>query len=68
MRRTDRLGLRLPKGYKEALRQLAAYEGESMSAVLRRLIREEARKCDLLGSPGIHAGANVTSEGGDYCR
>jgi predicted DNA-binding protein len=40
----DRLVLRLPKQDKEALRQIARRDGETMAVVVRRLIREAVRE------------------------
>ena len=39
---TVRLNLKMLRAHKEALRKLAILEGESMSVVLRRLIRQTA--------------------------
>ena len=46
--RTARLGFTVLSRDKQALRRLAQVEGETMSVVLRRLIREEARRRGLL--------------------
>ena len=45
---TDRLNLNLLKTDKKALQRLAANEGESMSVVLRRIIRKELIRHRLL--------------------
>jgi len=43
MLKTERLALTVLKRDKEALRRIAAAEGEAMAVVVRRLIRQEAR-------------------------
>ena len=48
MYETERLALKVLKRDKEVLRRLAAMEGEAMSVVVRRLIRQAARECGLL--------------------
>jgi predicted transcriptional regulator len=40
----DKIGAVLLPEHKEALKHLASDNGESMSALLRRLIREEAQR------------------------
>ena len=47
MGETERLGFKLLPRDKDALRRLTSAEGETMSVVVRRLIREEARRCGL---------------------
>ena len=64
MCRTNRLGLRLPRAYKEALRRLAAEEGEPMSAILRRLIRQEVRQRNVLPKGCASAEQNDKRKGG----
>jgi hypothetical protein len=44
---TERLALKVLQRDKEALRRLAAAEGEAMSVVVRRLIRQAARERGL---------------------
>ena len=44
MNRIERLSLKVLRKDKDALRRLAAAEGESMSVVVRRLIREAILK------------------------
>jgi hypothetical protein len=46
----ERLGLNVLRRDKEALRRLAAAEGEAMSVVVRKLIRREAQKRGLLST------------------
>ena len=48
---TERLALNVLRRDKDALRQLAAVEGEAMSVVVRRLIRQAARERGLLPPP-----------------
>ena len=43
-RRTEVLVVTLPAAHKEALRRLARADAEGMSAVVRELIRNEAKK------------------------
>jgi hypothetical protein len=45
---TERLALKVLKRDKEALRRMAAVEGEAMSVVVRRLIRKAAHERGLL--------------------
>ena len=45
---TERLGLKVLAGDKEALRQLAKAEGEAMAVVVRCLIRQEAERTGLM--------------------
>lgn len=47
MSEPERLGFKLLRRDKEALRRLASVEGEAMSVVVRRLIRNEARRHGL---------------------
>jgi hypothetical protein len=47
---TNRFALKLAQRDKEALRKIATKEGETMAVVVRRLIREAARKRGLLPS------------------
>jgi len=61
---TERLALKVLRRDKEALRRLAAAEGEAMAVVVRRLIREEARRRGLLppadqGDAPAHAGQST---------
>jgi hypothetical protein len=51
MRELERLSLNLLKRDKDALRIIAAHEGEAMSVVVRRLIKREAREYGLLPPP-----------------
>ena len=44
---TERLALNVLRRDKEALRRLAAREGEAMAVVVRRLIRNEAQRHGL---------------------
>ena len=46
--KTERLTLKVALLDKEALRRIAAIEGESMSTVVRRLIRREAQRRRLM--------------------
>ena len=48
MYETERLALKVLRRDKEALRLLAVREGEAMSVVVRRLIRQAAREQGLL--------------------
>jgi hypothetical protein len=54
----ERLGLRVLSRDKRVLRRLAASEGEAMSVVVRRLIRDAARERGLwsadVGNSGQH--------------
>lgn len=52
----ERLALKVLQRDKEALRRLAAVEGEAMSVVVRRLIRQAARERGLL--PDEHNGTD----------
>jgi uncharacterized protein (DUF1778 family) len=45
---TERLNLKILRSDKSALRRLAAIEGESMSVVVRRIIRNELEQRGLL--------------------
>ena len=45
---TERLALRILQRDKEALRRLAAKQGETMAVVARRLIRQELERHGLL--------------------
>ena len=47
MERKERFGLILSKRDKDILRGLAAEEQEPIASVLRRLIRDEAKRCGL---------------------
>jgi hypothetical protein len=49
---TERLALKVLRRDKEALRRLAEREGEAMSVVLRRLIRQEAIRRGVMPSNG----------------
>jgi hypothetical protein len=40
--------MKIPERDKDALRELARLTGESMSVVVRRLIRQEAQRCGIL--------------------
>lgn len=47
MYETERLTLRVLRRDKDALRRLAAAEGEAMSVIVRRLLRQAARQRGL---------------------
>lgn len=49
---TERLSLKVLRRDKDALRRLAATEGEAMAVVVRRLIREAAQARGLLATAG----------------
>lgn len=51
MKRTERFELNMLGRDKQVLRQLAQAEGETMSVVVRRLIRHAARERGLLPPP-----------------
>jgi hypothetical protein len=55
----ERLALRVLRRDKEALRRLAAAEGEAMSVIVRRLIRREAQRRGLLPPGDVQAQAQA---------
>ena len=55
MYETERLALKVLRRDKEALRLVAAADGEAMSVVVRRLIRKEAQRRGLLPPANQHA-------------
>ena len=60
---TERLALNVLRRDKEALRRLAAREGEAMAVVVRRLIRNEAQRHGLWKSAegqGVDQDGEVT--------
>lgn len=62
----ERLSINLLHRDKVALRQLANITGEAMSTVVRRLIRDQARRYGLL-SP-IALGTSASSEAAEVDR
>ena len=58
---TERLALNVLRRDKEALRRLAAREGEAMAVVVRRLIRNEAQRHGL-SKPAEGQGADQDRE------
>ena len=62
---TETLSLKVLRRDKAALRLLAAAEGETMSVIVRRLIREEVRRHGLwppAGQEQTHGQANRMGE------
>jgi hypothetical protein len=51
---TEKLSLKMPHTDKVALQHLAIIEGEPMSVVTRRILRNELRRCALLPVPDVN--------------
>ena len=47
----ERLGLKVLRSDKLALQRLAAMQGETLSVVVRRILREELKRVGLLDTP-----------------
>ncbi len=60
--RTGRLTLKLLLSDKEALRELAKEQGETMAVLVRRLIRRELRVRDSQPRAGLGTGPTSTLE------
>ena len=60
--KTERLALKVLRRDKEALRLLAAREGETMAVLVRRLIRRELQVHGLLPEGNDHQGHEVQHE------
>ena len=61
MAEIDRLALKILRRDKEALRKLAAAEGETMAVVVRRLVRDAVQQRGLL--PTIEGARTQSPEG-----
>lgn len=65
MYEAERLSLKVLQRDKEALRRMASLEGETMSVVVRRLIRQAAHKRGLLPASDRHGEAQAEEVSGD---
>ena len=58
--KTERLNIRVFQSEKKGLRRLAEIEGEAMSVVIRRILRNELHRHGLLDRE-LHEGENQTT-------